>query len=308
MNRFSIIFITGMHRSGTSVLSQAMNTFQYAHGDNPMPANQHNADGYWEDKDFVAFNDRLLAHLGGRWDSISNSLDGTSLPDYLTSFTEEAERLLLEKLAVHPRLVLKDPRLCLVLDFWQRIVDRLHIPHHHLYLIRPPEAVIQSLCTRNEFPRGKAELLYLQYNLLAIHQLQNKKCMYLHFPDLIENPIRYLEQIGTFLGEENYIPEIRGQSANLVKPELIHSDYQEAYPLEGLPLIHTLYSWIALQLPCSTPLCCADDAFQAIKSSYASMKFQWNYIADLETKVAFWSNLAIERLQIIETTQKDTAS
>jgi len=274
MNRFSIIFITGMHRSGTSVLSQAMTTFQYAHGDNPMPANQHNADGYWEDKDFVAFNDRLLAHLGWRWDSISNSLDGTSLPDYLTSF----------------------------------IVDRLHIHHHHLYLIRPPEAVIQSLCTRNEFPRGKAELLYLQYNLLAIHQLQNKKCMYLHFPDLIENPIRYLEQIGTFLGEENYIPEIRGQSANLVKPELIHSDYQEAYPLEGLPLIHTLYSWIALQLPCSTPLCCADDAFQAIKSSYASMKFQWNYIADLETKVAFWSNLAIERLQIIETTQKDTAS
>lgn len=297
-----------MHRSGTSLLSQAMTALQYAHGDNPMPANQHNVGGYWEDKDFVAFNDRLLAHLGWRWDSISNSLDGTSLQDYLTSFNEEAERLLLQKLTLHPRLVLKDPRLCLVLDFWQHIVDRLHIHHHHLYLIRPPEAVIQSLCTRNEFLRGKAELLYLQYNLLAIHQLQHKKCMYIHFPELTDNPILFLEQIASFLGEENYIPEIRVQAANLVKPELIHSDHQKALSLKGLPLVHTLYSWIASQLPCSTPLRCDDDAFHSIKSSYASMKFQCNYIANLEAKVAFWSNLAIERLQIIETTQKDTPS
>ncbi len=306
MNCYSIIFITGMHRSGTSVLSKAMTIFQYAHGDNPMPANQHNADGYWEDKDFVAFNDRLLAYLGGRWDSISTGLDGASLPDCLMSFTEEAERLLQKKLEVHPRLVLKDPRLCLVLDFWQLIVDRLHIHHHHLYLIRPPEAVIQSLCARNDFPRGKAELLYLQYNLLAIQQLQSKQCLYLHFADLIGNTIQCLEQIATLLGEERHNPAIQSQAANLVKPDLIHGDHQKADTVVGLPLVNALYSWIATQLPCRSPLRCDDETFQEIKSSYMSMKSQCNYIADLEVKVAFWSNLAIERLKIIEATQKDT--
>ena len=67
-NSLHIVFITGMHRSGSSALSRAMSTLGIDHSDNLMRASEDNAKGYWEDEDFVTFNDDLLRQTGQLWD------------------------------------------------------------------------------------------------------------------------------------------------------------------------------------------------------------------------------------------------
>ena len=66
--RPQIVFITGMHRSGSSALSRAMTTLGVHHSANLMRASKDNQKGYWEDNDFISFNDDLLRRTGQLWE------------------------------------------------------------------------------------------------------------------------------------------------------------------------------------------------------------------------------------------------
>ena len=60
--------VLGMHRSGTSALA---NLLALAGADLPrdvMPADEHNARGYFEPWRIAVFNDRRLAAAGSAWD------------------------------------------------------------------------------------------------------------------------------------------------------------------------------------------------------------------------------------------------
>lgn len=65
-----IVVVLGMHRSGTSALTRALVAIGAGVGDNLLPAGHDNPKGFWEDKDFVTLNDRLLAVLDASYDSL----------------------------------------------------------------------------------------------------------------------------------------------------------------------------------------------------------------------------------------------
>ena len=58
------VLIVGMHRSGTSALSGALNMLGVAVPEDLIPADQHNAKGYFEPEKIIAFHEALLARLG----------------------------------------------------------------------------------------------------------------------------------------------------------------------------------------------------------------------------------------------------
>ena len=68
IGRPQVVFITGMHRSGSSALSRAMTTLGIHHSTNLMNASEDNKKGYWEDNDFITFNDDLLRRTGQLWE------------------------------------------------------------------------------------------------------------------------------------------------------------------------------------------------------------------------------------------------
>ena len=60
-----------MHRSGTSVLAKALQTFGVTVGNNLLDANEWNPTSYFEHAGIVEVNRTMLQVVGKRWDSLA---------------------------------------------------------------------------------------------------------------------------------------------------------------------------------------------------------------------------------------------
>ena len=92
------IFILGMHRSGTSVVTRVLNLMgcYFAPEGTSTGANDENPKGFWERRDVRNVNDALLHSLGCEWDRIADlNLDLLS-KDSLNNFDKAVKSILLE--------------------------------------------------------------------------------------------------------------------------------------------------------------------------------------------------------------------
>ena len=62
------ILVLGMHRSGTSIVTNILNVLGAELGSRLMPPAHDNPDGFREHLDVVHVHDELLAALGHAWD------------------------------------------------------------------------------------------------------------------------------------------------------------------------------------------------------------------------------------------------
>jgi len=62
--------VTGMHRSGTSMVAHLLHLSGVYLGDpqDLFTATSHNQDGHWEHTRFIQLNDDILDELGAGWD------------------------------------------------------------------------------------------------------------------------------------------------------------------------------------------------------------------------------------------------
>lgn len=61
------IVILGMHRSGTSVVSNMLHRIGISMGSNLLPSDGFNPNGYFEDEDFLWINKGILENAEGTW-------------------------------------------------------------------------------------------------------------------------------------------------------------------------------------------------------------------------------------------------
>ena len=120
------IVITGMHRSGTSLVAEIL-THAGVHFGAPehwLPPDASNPHGYFEDRRVVDLDDRLLRLWKGTWD------EPPLLPP---NWLEEAGVQTLageasvwrDSVATEEQWGWKDPRASLLLPFWRRLVPGL---------------------------------------------------------------------------------------------------------------------------------------------------------------------------------------
>src|SRR5690348_3780975 len=63
------LLVLGMHRSGTSLITQAIHRWGLSIGpeEQLLKEDEHNRDGYWEHLPLVRFNTTLLKRMGASW-------------------------------------------------------------------------------------------------------------------------------------------------------------------------------------------------------------------------------------------------
>jgi len=66
------VVVLGMHRSGTSAVAGCLERLGICMGRRLAPGDEWNPGGYFEDRDLVELNDRLLSAQGIRWDSLED--------------------------------------------------------------------------------------------------------------------------------------------------------------------------------------------------------------------------------------------
>ncbi|MFM7271127.1 MAG: sulfotransferase family protein [Actinomycetes bacterium] len=173
------IVILGMHRSGTSAITRALNLLGAEIGP------QADLGQYWESQRMRGPLDAVLAAFDGHWDAPGVMPDGWEQTPAVRAVEPSAR----EGLAAYGDpdvMVWKDPRLCLEMPFWRPLLggDPVVVLIH-----RHPEEVWQSLATRNRLGAGLSFALWERYNADALRDAAGLRTVVVSYSDLVERPV-----------------------------------------------------------------------------------------------------------------------
>ena len=138
-----ILVILGMHRSGTSLLANLIHESGIPLGESLMPPTQLNPKGYFEDMEIYTLHDNILRQSNLPY-TVTEKDEISVSENHLSSIKE-----IIQKRSVKDQWGWKEPRTCLFLDNWHKIM--LEEGHEPYYVIsyRPLEQVVDSLVRRD---------------------------------------------------------------------------------------------------------------------------------------------------------------
>jgi hypothetical protein len=159
--------VLGMHRSGTSAVTQLLALAGAHLPENVMPGDEHNAKGYFEPWKVAIFNDGRLRAAGAAWDDVFAFPFRPLGRKAERGWLNRAGALFEEEFGSARHPLLKDPRVSVLLPFWRAVLDDLEIAARCVVPVRHPLAVAGSLERRNGFAPEKSALLWSAYMLAA---------------------------------------------------------------------------------------------------------------------------------------------
>lgn len=194
------VCITGMHRSGTSMITRMLNLCGLYIGqpEQMMPAHEEqNPKGFWEVEEIRWINEDLLNQLGGSWDQPPAHIpdDLETLPDL--ALVKYRAQQVLSNFAGQESWGWKDPRTCLTLPFWYQLIGRdLRV----VVCLRNPLNSASSLKARKTPVRFGYHLWKTYYQQLMQH-LHDLKLPYIvtHYDSYFVEPQAELRRVVEFL-------------------------------------------------------------------------------------------------------------
>lgn len=164
------VCVLGMHRSGTSTLTRAVNLLGAYLGPDKkmMPASPDNSEGYWEHLDFYFFQSRLLARLGRTWDTAEPLPADWLQAEAIRPFKKELAKLIAGNFSGQEFWAWKDPQTCLLLPLWRETLKSNKTILKCIFVVRNPLDVAGSIFRRDKIPFNRALDIWFHYNLTAL--------------------------------------------------------------------------------------------------------------------------------------------
>ncbi|MCB1476259.1 MAG: hypothetical protein H6883_09220 [Rhodobiaceae bacterium] len=183
--RRACLAVLGMHRSGTSALTRALNILGAALPDTMIGASEGNDTGHWEPLRLVLLHDEMLEEAGSNWDDW-RSLDLSRLTDPRRAwYRSEAARIIRQDFGADSPIVLKDPRICRFVPFFAEVCAELDMELKPVLMMRDPREVSASLERRNRMARPHALLLCLRHMLDAEKETRGLERAFVDYADLL---------------------------------------------------------------------------------------------------------------------------
>ena len=226
MNKETSLFIVlGMHRSGTSAITRALKTVGVDLGDKLLPSANDNKKGFWEDRDITKLNDELLLEIGSSWDSYM-PIKKESFDFLLNSeYKSKASDLLFEKLNGKPMFGIKDPRISRLLPFWKGVFSECNCNTRYVFAMRNPVSVAYSLHHRNGFHFLKSYILWLDYILTVLAELDENASIIVNYEELMTNPRGEISRLASWLNVPVDDAELSAYCDDFLDKELQHSQF-----------------------------------------------------------------------------------
>ena len=179
------ILVAGMHRSGTSAVVRILNLLGCDLPCTLMGPTPFNEKGHWESQPFMDLNDEILSSAGSSWDDWRAFDAGWYASPVAGKFREQAQILLKEEYGDSLLFVLKDPRICRLLEFWKEEIEKFGAEVRVVSPIRNPLDVASSLETRDGIAPSIGHLLWLRHVLHAEVASRHIKRAYLRYETLL---------------------------------------------------------------------------------------------------------------------------
>ncbi len=206
------VCITGMHRSGTSMVTKLLHESGLYLGPESdlIPPGPGNPEGFWENRRFVQINSRILKALHGAWDyppPIPEDWSG----EPLDSLRVQAETVLADFGGREP-WGWKDPRNCLTLPFWRQVLG----PARVVLIVRNPLETAESLRKRNGFSYALGLALWHTYYQRICDVMPPAERIVTHYDVYFRDPGAELRRVLTFLDMPVAEDIVAAASATLV--------------------------------------------------------------------------------------------
>ena len=219
------LLVLGMHRSGTSAVTRLLNLLGVELGDDLMPPGPDNPLGFWEHQGIVAVHEELLAALDRGWDDPRPLPDGWLDAEPARQAAEAITTIIRRDFAGVRLWAVKDPRLCLLMPLWRRVLASLHIEPRVLLVSRHPQEVAGSLLRRDGLPLVIGELLWARYLLAAVRGSEGCRRGMVAYDDVLSDWRGVIRDIDDALGLDLHA-RVQGSQAEAVdaflRPQLRH--------------------------------------------------------------------------------------
>ena len=159
--------VLGMHRSGTSAITQLLALAGAQLPANVMPGDEHNAKGYFEPWKIATFNDERLRAAGSAWDDPFAYPYRPLSADQEQAWLDAASALFDEEFPRSTWPLMKDPRATVLLPMWRAVLAAKGVEARCVIPVRHPLAVAGSLRRRDGFADEKSVLVWSAYMLAA---------------------------------------------------------------------------------------------------------------------------------------------
>ena len=185
------VVVLGMHRSGTSAVTRAVNLLGVPLGrSDDIYSAEDNPSGHWESRTLCALNDVILHTFGG-FDMAMPPMPGSWLRSVRAEHLRGVMRAAFDDVYRGERWLWKDPRICLTLPLWREVLDDFCV----VYVVRDAGPVIRSLHRRGGFPRFYCYALWEDYNRRAVAASAGLPLVKVDFDAVLQDPLGQVEQL-----------------------------------------------------------------------------------------------------------------
>ncbi len=183
-----IVFILGMHRSGTAALARVLSLCGGSLPPRLSPPSESNPRGHWEPAEATELNEAFLSRHASSWTDptlrLSRDLISTS-PDK-EKFVGDI-RQLIRGWSNERFLVVKEPRITALIECWIEAARSEELAISVAVAVRHPDEVAASLAKAHHMPTELGHLLWLKYTLLAERHSRNFPRVFVDYPSLVND-------------------------------------------------------------------------------------------------------------------------
>lgn len=182
-----VIFVLGMGRCGSSATARLLSLCGGRLPEALLPPNRSNPTGYWEPQVAVQANARFLQACGSSFfdtrlvqDVSEDAPQGVAFVDEIAAFLRACQPP-----GAGAPLVIKDPRISVLLPFWLAAAERTGFAPHVVIPLRHPQEVAASLSKWKGLAHAHVAELWLKYNLLAERHTRHLPRAFVSFARLL---------------------------------------------------------------------------------------------------------------------------
>ena len=205
MTERKCLLILGMHRSGTSAVSGVIQRLGFDFGSSTEDPSWDNPKGYYENYKIQELNEEILSSINRTWDQ-PGFITGEMLNSVSEGFIDKAKRIVSKEFR-NAQIAIKDPRICLLLTFWIRVMKELGYAISTVLVLRSPHEIAASLEKRNFFSNEKSYLLTSSYLLSADAESRELDRVVISYDDLLDRPKSSVYHLAEGLSISNEIIE-----------------------------------------------------------------------------------------------------
>ncbi len=195
------VLVLGAGRSGTSIVTKAIQAIGVDLGNDFKPPSRKNPTGFFEDKELLKLSKRLRRKLGLRPDSLRLLDDAVWTSPAIMPFYAEFSAAINDRFGHMPVWGFKYARTMRLLPFWQRLFVQMDISPSYVMPIRSPLSVARSRA-RLDAHRGRQENSDLEWLVNVVpyfNRLRGENLVVVDYDRLMQSPVEQLQRVATQL-------------------------------------------------------------------------------------------------------------